>query len=315
MKIPVRYFFVLLLINGLAHAAFNDIIKNVKQAYGELVYGSLGESASKGDAKSVKRLIELGHNVDEVGNNMRTPLHNAQNVNVTQELIKAGAQVNSKDTYGWTPLGFAAQRGDIESIRELMKAGAEHNQAIALANAKNAQIVEELIKLGVNPNSLDYRYGSALHLAQNPDVVDALIKAGANVNARSNWQQTTLHTVKNAEIARILIKAGADVNAKTPHSDTPLHTASSAETAHIFIAAGADLNATNNEGDTPLYEAIQNRKVDVVEELLNAGANPNIRNRKGWTPRVLLNSSEEFGPTEQKLNTLLIEAEEKSRNK
>ena len=42
-------------------------------------------------------------------------------------LIKAGADVNAKNTYGWTALHQAAKKGKVNVIAALIKAGADVN--------------------------------------------------------------------------------------------------------------------------------------------------------------------------------------------
>lgn len=51
---------------------------------------------------------------------------------------------------------------------------------------------------------------------------------------------------------------------------------------HVFTDRGADVNAVNSLGDTPLHDAVARGDIDVVEELLRAGANPFIRSIKGY---------------------------------
>ena len=53
------------------------------------------------------------------------------------------------------------------------------------------------------------------------------------------------------------------------------------ECLHLVADRGADVNCVNSLGDTPLHDAVARGDIDVVEELLRAGANPFIRSIKG----------------------------------
>lgn len=60
----------------------------------------------------------------------------------------------------------------------------------------------------------------------------------------------------------------------------------SADTVRKAIAEGADINGYDNDGDTPLTAAIAGGEGSpaAVELLLELGANPDLRNRQGYTP-------------------------------
>ena len=54
----------------------------------------------------------------------------------------------------------------------------------------------------------------------------------------------------------------------------------------LLLQHGADVNAQETEsGNTPLYVAASFGREEVVALLLEKGADPNIVNREGWSPR------------------------------
>ncbi len=55
----------------------------------------------------------------------RTTLHSAPNWAVAERLIREGADVNARDSFGMTPLHCAAAAGHEEAVRVLLAAGAD----------------------------------------------------------------------------------------------------------------------------------------------------------------------------------------------
>ncbi len=68
-------------------------------------------------------------------------------------------------------------------------------------------------------------------------------------------------------------------------SATPLAIAISrgdTEAVKKFIEYGVDVNETSN-GMTPLMIAARYNRVDIIEFLLEKGANPRVKTERGWT--------------------------------
>jgi len=83
-----------------------------------------------------------------------------------------------------------------------------------------------------------------------------------------------------------MINDGADVNMKDSHNQTVLSYASSPDIVKALIENGADVNA-NSGGTTPLKSASTLGRLDVVRELLDKGADIDIRdNEYGQTALI-----------------------------
>ncbi len=113
------------------------------------------------------------------------------------------------------------------------------------------------------------------------------------------YGRTPLHYVcidnpkdKCRDIAERLLSSGLDVNVQDNDAWTPLHFAAqerSAEVAKLLIENGADIDAKEINGNTPLWVAVMNSSQDtqVVGILVDAGANPDIKNNHGISPREI----------------------------
>lgn len=94
-----------------------------------------------------------------------------------REAIEAGAEVNQQDKQGWTPLNWAAGKGDLEIVKLLLERGADPflvgrdlrtPQMIALA-AGRSDVVKALRRAeaelkGADANSPERKYCSAVYL-------------------------------------------------------------------------------------------------------------------------------------------------------
>lgn len=122
----------------------------------------------------------------------------------------------------------------------------------------------------------------------------ALIEAGADVNAKDAIEDSAFLYAGAEGLNDILVATlehGADVHSTNRFGGTALIPAAEhghVETVRILIAAGVPVNHVNDPGWTALLEAVvygdgSARYVDVVGQLLDAGADPSIRDARGRT--------------------------------
>lgn len=145
-----------------------------------------------------------------------------------KDAIKAGADVNSKDENGRTPLMAACETKSSHEIIQLLisfhaavnETDNEGKTAIMYAAKYDPypRVVAEMVKLGADVNAKSKDGTTALMLAcenNNVQVVSELIKAGANINVKDNDGNTAMNYLKNNPnkdkdlITAVLIKAGA----------------------------------------------------------------------------------------------------------
>jgi uncharacterized protein len=221
-----------------------------------------------------------------VGQNLVTAAR-AGDIAAVKSLLASGADVDAQDGEGSTALMFAAMRGDSKMVEALLAAGANPNlkdangeTALLLGAARGVEIVRALLSEGANPNLADGEGQTALLVAaeNQPESVRLLIESGADVNHLDDFGVGALTIAEasgSTEIVALLRAAGAASNL----SDR-LHAAieqGDQQAVRRLIAEGADVNGFDTEFyETPLMAAIRYRRMEILEALVRAGANPAV---------------------------------------
>ena len=223
---------------------------------------------------------------------------------VVEVLIDAGADIEakSKDS-GRSPLLFASSLGHLVIVKILVEAGAgvrvtvdEGDTCLILAAYfGHTETVRYLVGLkDVDVNHQGMNNQSALHSAVqegHPDVVRVLIDAGASVNTKDRNGAPPLHCacrLGHLDIVKMLVEAGAGVCTTDSNGQSCLMPASGAghtETVRYLVGLkDVEVNHKKNNGVTALHCAVQKGHVDVVQVLIDAGADIDAKNEVGRSP-------------------------------
>ncbi|KAK4702441.1 uncharacterized protein P7C70_g3779, partial [Phenoliferia sp. Uapishka_3] len=220
---------------------------------------------------------------------------------VMRVLIKAGASATIRDSWGWTPLHFAADDGNFEGTTLLLEAGAAldaktHDGFTPLVIASKEghfHVMRLLLEAGASANAKNVAGWTPLHFAADDGKLEEarlLLEAGAALDAKTDSGKTPLILASSeghTHVMRALIKAGASATIKDSWGWTPLHFAADdgkLEEARLLLEAGAALDAKTDSGKTPLILASSEGHTHVMRALIKAGASATIKDSWGWTP-------------------------------
>ncbi len=188
------------------------------------------------------------------------------------------------------------------------------------SSATEQQASQQQQQKGKNTN----KYGeSPLHLAVKRgdlDKVTSLLKGdgAADVNARDNAGWTPLHESVTGKVPknilpmlRLLVEAGADVNAKSDDGSTVLHDAArylSQEVVQFLLDSGADCRVRNNLGKMPVHQASAVNKALLTTRAGSRSPSPTKRspekaNNILGSPNKLPASSEDSGKEKETAST------------
>ena len=185
-------------------------------------------------------------------------------------LIGAGADVNASSSGKFTPLMFAARTGDLKSAELLLDAGAEVNAATEAG----------LSPLLIASASLDAITGSDYRLvveeSQHESVGALLLDRGADVTQGDQYGMTALHyavEMNKPSLLKALLKRDADPNAQL--------------TQGLPFRRGDYVGREAYDGASPFWLAARLGNVEMMRELLDAGADPELRQAWGVTPTMV----------------------------
>jgi uncharacterized protein len=227
----------------------------------------------------------------------------SRNLALIKTLLDKGADANTKDSCGWTPLLVLWPGSErVEIAKVLLQHGADPNTKDALGvsvlarvvrgswRRGRAEIVKTLLDMGADPNSQDADGATVLMLAarglfeDDEAVMKLLLARGALVGAKDKYGWTALTRAAWAgkpELVALLKPGIKDM--------TLTDAACLGDLGRVqrLIKEGEDVNSKGPFGRTPLMSAARGGHTAAVRELLDNGADSGAKDESGMTARYM----------------------------
>jgi ankyrin repeat protein len=258
-------------------------------------------AAAHGDLETVGLLVEAGADIDGQGDDYDLGVlgwatcFRALREDIAAYLLEHGARLNL-----WTAIALDR----LDAVRDMVARDASllgarmtrnHHRRTALhhAAARNRpRIVRLLLDLGADPNATDATGGTPLTTASqegaDPTIVEMLVAAGAKLDF------LTAVNLKRYDRAEAMLAEDPSRLGIDGRDTVALHLAvnkKNHDAVRWLIAHGVDVDAKRAMWDcnhTALHMTIENGDIALARMLLDAGADPNIRDDKygatalGW---------------------------------
>ncbi|KAM5489480.1 hypothetical protein MaudMau93_003298 [Microsporum audouinii] len=281
---------------------------------------ALQAAVKAGQKETVQLLLEAGATVDLPTHlSSHSPLLQAAksgDIEIAKLLLSAEADPNIPASYNnpLTPLQEAARKGNIALVELFLSYRADANTPAfpsegrtclqAAAEGGSLPVVKALYRAGADPNLPPASISgvTALEAAvekKSFEIVKFLLENGSTLSVTNHETNILSLAVRtwtiDEDLIKILIKAGADVNptridmaSGIPAGRVLLQEAAeraSYSLVQTILSAGADVNlrSCSKYGPvTAIQAAVRSRNIDIIQALLDRGANINAPANKSY---------------------------------
>lgn len=294
-------------LNGHLEAveAFLPFLKNI-----DTIHRALAWAASHGRSTVVARILKCpGVNVN-VKVFSDTPLYlacNCADLETIEVLLRAGADPNiacvgTGDEFSIMARLHLSRPSDLTCLQSLCQGIKMLQRRLrdGLSTDRILKMATLLIEAGADVHYRGRDGRTLLHEAVDiPILTRVLLDAGVDANETDDFGESPLHKGPSTDSLVLLVEEGhADIDLAMPDGSTPLLKMLSGrktvlgDTIIRFLEYGPSCEAVDNNGCGVLHAAFSNDaiKPEVIRALLNAGANPNLKNGQGLAPLHLIST-------------------------
>lgn len=251
------------------------------------VLTSLNKAAKNSDNKSIVELVNFGHNINDKSSIFsQAPIHKiieskkSDKYEVLKNLILMGADPNTKDSNGWTPLHYACQSGDLEAVKILVESNSKldsysNNKRTPLHFACSGnfpEIVEYLLNSSADPNFKDSLGCTPLHLSAkygHVKCLSLLLLYNSKLYCEDFRQWNILHYASfngHKETVRFINKYDVDqchlFNCLNSQNKLPIEIVKTPEVKPYF----SNIWQSSKEGNLDMIRQVLNEGEDINEQ-------------------------------------------------
>ncbi|XP_017773302.1 PREDICTED: 85/88 kDa calcium-independent phospholipase A2 [Nicrophorus vespilloides] len=232
---------------------------------------------STNNLPTVKRMISAKCSLEHLDHEGNSVYHYAANTN--KDIISMLTQgstprcMNARNHQGYTPLHIACLADKPECVKALLLGGADVNIAANCQNDCNTPPIPPGYVgnyLQDHPNVLspqDMKFGGTpLHWSSSRLVIEELVDVKCDINALNFDKQTALHVMVIRKRLECVV---------------------------ALLSRQADLDMGDCDGNRPIHLAIQTGNIPIIQSLIVFGANLDVLNNKGQTPRHMMTREQE----------------------
>ncbi len=268
----------------------SDIHAATKRGFTPLLF-----AVREGDVESTKMLLGAGADVNATAKDKKSALLVATlrgHARTAAILLGEGADPNA-DGPGYAALHWAVGSWETELTGNNGIVTPAHHEWSAMSGVKERKfdLVKNLLEHGANPNAQlqqnPRRYGYTVYSARprgsTPFLLAAMAGETAIMRMLVDYGADPLLAAENG-VTPLMMAAGVRRNLseiRVPESD-------SLESVKLAVELGADVNAADTSwGDTALHGAARIKSADIIQFLVDNGAEVNVLNKRGQTPLFL----------------------------
>lgn len=238
-----------------------------------------------------------------------------QRLEIVKYLYLHGASIDRFDQDGLTPLMYACSSGNFPLVKYLIdEQKTKDDQSVSRIINERSNTGETCLMYAIESGSCDIvtylcELGANLHDQKSPsyvtaaafyghtDILEKLIQLGLDVNEFDENDDGVIFNPVYAcchsgsiECLQLLLEAKSQINWLTNQGTTALHAACCSDKCSTkFIEQLCqynqfDINQSTESGETPLLMGIERNDFDLVEYLLQQGAQPDLPNHDECYP-------------------------------
>ncbi|MFZ1388827.1 MAG: ankyrin repeat domain-containing protein [Thiolinea sp.] len=267
-------------VSSLLAAGANPLLKTAEQQ------DALMLAVISNNPSTVQTLLEHAQktgkslNLNQQDKQGKSLLHHAlaaNNLTLLEILLKAGVDPELADHQQRTALLYAVEQGNLTLVKALV----EHKASLTARDAQQRTPLLYAIWYYVNEAQDTFKQ----HLAERIVLIDYLLAQGADLQAVDENQATVLHLgMPVYELGQHLLSKGADIHKLNKEGETAIFQVIAANYPErqvnaylqVLLDKGLAINARNTYGETLLSKAVRHDKLQVMEYLLEHGADPTV---------------------------------------